>query len=369
MASIDKRPDRPTKPWRLRWREYPGGPQKTEHFVRKVDAENRLTKIQHDLLSGTYIDPTKARKTVEEYYVVWSARQPWRASSRESVEVAFRLHILPALGARPLGSIRRGDVEAWAAGLGMAASTARKVAQYLGTMFEAAVADGLVPSNPTRGAKRPRVESSPVVPFTQKQLDRLWELCPEWFHVGLVLGAMCGLRQGEAAGLVIDRLDLPRRTLKVDRQLLSPSDGPPVFGPPKTARSYRTVPLAEVAANAIAAHLERFGTGADGLVLHEGGRPVRRQRLDDVWEVLRDAAGLPKARYHDLRHTYASTLLSHGVSVAAAAEYLGHTPAVLLKTYAHLMPADHDRAREAIQSAFAEAPEDRVRTSEAGNGT
>ena len=71
-----------------------------------------------------------------------------------------------------------------------------------------------------------------------------------------------------------------------------------------------------------------------------------------MWAAVRDPAGVPSARYHDCRHTYASTLLSGGVSVAAAAEYLGHTPAVLLKTYAHLMPADHDRARSVVEATF-----------------
>jgi integrase len=362
MASVEKRPD---GKWRARWREYPGGPQKTKHFARKVDADRHLVKVQHDLLTGAYIPPEASRTLIGEYYLVWSKRQPWRNSSRESVETAFRIHILPALGARPLGAIRRGDVESWAAGLPIAATTARKVVQYLGTMFEAAVADGLVPANPTRGAKRPRIDAEPVVPFTADELDRLWEATPDWFRVALTLGAMCGLRQGEAAGLTVDRLDLPRRTLTVDRQLVSPSSGPAFFGPPKTARSHRRVPLADVAVTYLASHLEHFGTGEHGLVLHDNGQPLRRQRLDDYWVDLRDRAGVRYCRYHDCRHTYASTLLSGGVSVAAAAEYLGHTPAVLLKTYAHLMPADHDRARAVVESAFARAAEDSLRTNEA----
>ena len=77
---------------------------------------------------------------------------------------------------------------------------------------------------------------------------------------------------------------------------------------------------------------------------------------------MRDHAKLPTARFHDTRHTFASTLLSGGVSVAAAADYLGDSPALLMSTYAHLMPADHDRARTAVQSAFAELTEDSVRT-------
>ena len=45
-------------------------------------------------------------------------------------------------------------------------------------------------------------------------------------------------------------------------------------------------------------------------------------------------------------------LLSGGVSVAAAADYLGHSPAELLRTYAHLVPQDHDRARSIVQAAL-----------------
>ena len=83
------------------------------------------------------------------------------------------------------------------------------------------------------------------------------------------------------------------------------------------------------------------------------GRPLRRTWLGDLWRQLCVWAGLPGAVFHNCRHTFASTLLSGGVSVAAAADYLGHWPAVLLRTYAHLLPADHDRARQVIQSAFA----------------
>jgi integrase len=96
--------------------------------------------------------------------------------------------------------------------------------------------------------------------------------------------------------------------------------------------------------------------GRDDLVLHgSDGRALRRQRFGEVWRQTRARAGLPAARFHDTRHTYASVLLSGGVSVAAAAEYLGHTPGVLLATYAQLLPGDHDRARAVVEAAFAEA--------------
>ncbi|MGI8752441.1 MAG: tyrosine-type recombinase/integrase [Acidimicrobiales bacterium] len=347
MASVEKRPN---GQWRARWREYPGGPQRTKQFARKVDAEQHLVKTQHSLLTGSYVDPTKSRTTVEEFYRIWSDRQPWRITTKTAVATTFETHVLPTFGKRPLGSIRRGDLEGWAAKLPLATGSVRLAMQHLGSMLGAAVTDGLLVANPADQTKRPRAAAHPVTPLTAGEVVRLREAAPPWFAVALTLGAGCGLRLSEATGLTVDRVDFLRRELTVDRQMLPIGDLE--FGPPKTERSYRKVPLANMVVAELARHVEVHGTGRDGLVLHRDGEPMRRQRFGDVWRATRGGASLPDARYHDTRHTYASVLLSGGVSVAAAAEYLGHSPAMLLSTYAHLMPADHDRARAVVEAAF-----------------
>jgi integrase len=197
------------------------------------------------------------------------------------------------------------------------------------------------------------VEVEPVTPFTEAQVTKLRAAAPGWFGVAFTLGLGAGLRQSEATGLTLDRIDFLRRTLTVDRQLVSPTVDGVRFGPPKTKRSYRSVPLADAVVAELARHIEVHGVGDHDLVLHTPkGRPVTRQHFGDTWRSLRDRAERPKARFHDTRHTFASTLLAGGVSVPAVAEYLGHTPTELLRTYAHLMPGDHDRARSAVQSAF-----------------
>lgn len=142
-------------------------------------------------------------------------------------------------------------------------------------MLESAIADGLIATNPARGAKRPTVNAEPVVPFTTREVDALGAAAPGWFAVALHLGLGAGLRQSEAIPLTLDPVDFLRRPLTVDSQLESALGGEPTFGPPRTARSYRKVPLVDVVVKAL-------------------------------------------ARFHDTRHTYASTLLSGGVSVAAA---------------------------------------------------
>lgn len=365
MASVDKRPG---GRWRARWREYPGGPQKTKHFERKLDAERFLVDVQHKILSGTYVDPGLGRMTVATYYERWMARQVWRDSSRSAIESTFRRHVLPVLGARPLASVKRADVEAWARGVELAPSTVGSARQYLGTMFLAAVEDGLIPRSPCAGARMPKVDRAPVVPLGPEEVATLAEAAPAALSAAVVLAAGTGLRQGETTGLTVDRVDFLRRSLRVDRQLVTPSTGAPFLGPPKTASSYRTVPLPRLVVEALAGHLAELAPNDDGLVFHVAGKPIGRNRFGDLWRATAKRAGLPGVRFHDLRHHYASVLLSAGASIKAVQVNLGHASAkVTLDTYGHFMPDDEDRTRMAIDAAHARPAEDRLRT-EGGAG-
>lgn len=195
----------------------------------------------------------------------------------------------------------------------------------------------------------------PVEPAT---IAALAKASPDWFGIAIPLGLGLGLRQGEAAGLSIDRVDFLRRTVRIDRQLVTPAKGAPTLEPPKTASSFRTIPLPSFVGDALAAHIAEHGTGDHGLILHdEDGSPIGRNRFGDIWREMRTGVTV----YHDLRHTFASTLLSSGVSIKAVADWLGHANAtVTLTTYAHLMPVDEDRARGVLDRAF--SAEDSLRT-------
>lgn len=92
------------------------------------------------------------------------------------------------------------------------------------------------------------------------------------------------------------------------------------------------------------------------------GLPLDSDRFGHQWRRACRRAGVPGLGYHALRHTFASTLLSRGVSVKAVADWLGHAnPMVTLRTYAHLMPADEEVARAVLDAALA-PPADTVRT-------
>lgn len=152
----------------------------------------------------------------------------------------------------------------------------------------------------------------------------------------------------------MDRVQFLRRTLRVDRQLVTIDSASPTFGPPKTTRSNRSIPLAKFVGDQVAAHIAEHGTGDHGLILHlPDGRPIGRNRFGRIWRAARKTAGAEHVDYHDCRHTFASTLLSEGVSVRAVADWMGHaSPMVTLNTYAHMMPVDEDRGRLVLDSAL-----------------
>jgi len=354
MASIDRRAN---GTYRARWREYPGGPQKTKSFARKVDATRFLTTVEHSILSGSYVTPSAGKTTFREFSEVYLSRGAWRTSSRLAVETRLR-HVMPMLGARPLSSIRSGDVRAALCGLELGPSSVRDVRTQLAAVFAAAVEDGLVARSPVTTVKAPKVERAEVVPPTTAQVNALMAAAPDWYRPAIVLGAGVGLRRGEASGLTVDRVSWLERAIRVDRQWVTRVQ-PHCFTPPKTAASVRTIP---VAASVLAELGRSSSPAADGFVVNAGGAPITHGRWGQAWRTTAKRAGVEGLTYHSLRHYFATCLISAGCSVRAVQHALGHSSAsTTLNVYSHLFEADEDRIRSAVEAAFAPA-EDSLRT-------
>jgi len=356
MASVKRRPD---GKWRARYRS-PDGREHARHFDRKVDAEQWLVSVEHRKLTGEYVDPNAGRVTVEAYGEQWRAIQVHRPSTVAQVETNLRRHLYPVLGSRPIGAVRPSEVQAWVKGLSgdLAPSTVELVYRYAASIFRAAVEDRVITASPCRGIKLPKQERRRVEPITVEQVHALMAALPARYRALVLLGAGSGLRQGEAFGLTVDRVDFLRGSVVVDRQLVLAPGGPPTFGPPKTAASVRTVPIPELVVKGLSAHLAEFGRGPDDLIFtnSEGG-PIRRTRFSDVWRPAAKSAGLEAGTgFHALRHFYASALIHHGESVKVVQDRLGHaTAAETLDTYSHLWPDSEDRTRAAVALALAPA--------------
>jgi integrase len=147
--------------------------------------------------------------------------------------------------------------------------------------------------------------------------------------------------------------------VRIDRQWLS-RHGVSEFGPPKSAASNRTIPASDFVLDELGAYV---GRRHEGFLLHRDGEPVNYNDLGYWWRKAAKAAGVPTLRYHDLRHAFASMLISAGCSVKAVRHALGHaSAATTLNIYSHLWPGDDDVIRHAVDRALAQPAEDSLRT-------
>ena len=171
----------------------------------------------------------------------------------------------------------------------------------------------------------------------------------------MLTSAGLGLRQGEACGLTVDRVDVLRGRGTIDRQPVTPAGkGNAEPGPVKTPSSNRTLILPSSVRDVLAAHLAKYPAGESGLIFSSStGAPLRRSTWSDAFRSAARSLSI-EASTHDLRHHCASMLIAAGCSVRAVSQFLGHKNAVeTLTTYSHLWPNDEDRIAAAVDAGFA----------------
>jgi integrase len=174
-----------------------------------------------------------------------------------------------------------------------------------------------------------------------------------------------GLRQGELLALRWADVDLEGRRLAVRGSLHRPAGGGWTVEEPKTTRSRRPVVLAPLAVRALVAHrcrqgAERRAAGPrwadhDLVFPNRVGRPLANQNLiSRDFRPLLERLGLPRIRFHDLRHTAATLLLEAGVHPKVVSELLGHADVgTTLDLYSHVSPAMHAAAAQALGELLA----------------
>lgn len=300
--------------------------------------------------------------TVTQYLEAWleEAASQVRPTTLETYRMHVEVHLKPRIGAERLQELTPSTVQALYGALqrerGMCASTVRRVAATLRKACADAVDKKYIVANPAdRRAKLPKVDHD------RDGVDELqvWtpaELAAFLEHVGddrlyplWRLAAWTGMRRGELMGLTWRNVDLKGAVVRVQRARVVVKSGDVRESKTKTPQGRRSIDLDLVTLSALKAWKMRQereckawpGTWPDhGLVFClEDGTPLKPTHVSRWF--LRDeaAAGVPRIRLHDLRHTHASLLLAAGVPVKVVSERLGHhEPGLTMRVYQHLIP-------------------------------
>lgn len=348
------------------------------------EVRERLTRARHDLLQGVPVT-TADRQTVAAYLADWlrSTRHTVRATTFVSYEGHVRLHIVPSVGRVPLVKLTPTHLRALIEAR-LASGASPRSAQYTHSVLRRALGqaerDGIIPRNVAALVSPPRVRRAEIRPLGPDQArvmlaaaksDRLEAL----YTVAVALG----LRQGEALGLRWSDVDLDAALLRVSATLnrvprMLRGDDDRGRGSryrlesPKTARSRRSIPMPNVVVTALREHRvrqlsERFAAGPawdtswDLIFATTIGTPMDARNVSRAFEALLRRAGLPRVRFHDLRHSAATIMLAEGVQPRTIMETLGHSQiGVTMNVYAHVMPSMQRDAADRMDAVLRGKP-------------
>ena len=179
----------------------------------------------------------------------------------------------------------------------------------------------VIPASPCTRIRLPKAERRVVEPLPAAAIAALHEAITPRYRIMVVLGAGLGLREGEAFGLTVPRVDFLRRRVHIREQAQGGQ-----LAPLKTEASRRMIPADDWVLSTVTAHLQRYGPGPSRVVVtNVAGRIAQRNSFGECWRAAVKAAGLPPGtRYHDLRHFYASALIAADLNPKVIQARLGH---------------------------------------------
>lgn len=358
---------RPDGRWEARYTVHTseGPKRKTVYGRTRQEVADKLARALSDRSQGLSFEGSSLK--LEEYLDRWlpDIRDTVRQRTWERYEQIVRVHIKPALG-----RVKFKDLTAThARGLyreKLEGGSSPRTVQYIHTTLrkalQDAVSDGLIPRNAADGIKAPKPKKKEINPLSPEQARAFLEAVRgDRLEALYVLAVHRGLRQGELLGLRWEDVDLEAGKLQVRRTLSLTRQGH-VFEPPKNGKG-RCIELTEDTSGALKRHLTRQleeieALGDEyqdqGLIFPgEKGQPMRPWTLTRKLQKIMECAGLPHIRFHDLRHTCATLLLSKDVHPKFVQELLGHaTISITLDRYSHVMPAMGDRTKKAMEDVL-----------------
>ena len=283
-------------------------------------------------------------------------------------------HIRSGIGGVRLDRLDRDDVASWLEGLASGGQLSRRSIQIMRMVLRAAL-DDAVDLGELRRSPAARVGMPRNVAKTSRELDRtawtedelrlfLASTAGHRWAGPIRLAALYGLRRSELLGLTWSAVELRKGKVRIEKALIEVR-GRPEWSEGKNARSRRTIPVDKSVVTALKAHRrfqaeERLVAGADWqdqdlVIATRNGRPVSPGNFDQTLERLVRQAGVTRLTSHGLRHTAATHMVRHASDlgeIRAAADILGHSPDMLMRTYAHVMPESIRTVTDKIEQRY-----------------
>ena len=235
----------------------------------------------------------------------------------------------------------------------LAPSSVRHIHMMLHEALDAAVSEGMIAKNPTKGTVIPKNKRAEMRVLNEEQLDRfitMIEQEPLWYDF-FYTEITTGLRRGEICGLRWEDLDEQNGTLHIRRSVAGHGSDKTEQGDTKTEAGRRIILLPNSTFELLK---RRKKMKYSEWIFPEFLKPDLPISPDSAYRRLKEllkAGDLPDIRFHDLRHTFATHALKSGIDAKTLSGLLGHTNASFtLDTYTHITDDMKRNASNVVES-------------------
>lgn len=329
---------------------------KKQKLKRGFDRKKDAADFEREFLRKQAAAPDMKFRSLAELYLE-DVKINKKAVTYRTRESRIRLWILPYFGEMAVNEITPNHVRTWQNELKTATTAAGKplspayldniVVQFACVLNFARKYYGLTQNPATLAGNQIGEKTKSLQFWTQTQYESFIATFDKMDPARCLFDMLyfTGCRIGELLAVTPEDIDTDAGTLRINKTFLV-IGGKPTVTPPKTKKANRTIILPPFLCEELAAYMARlYGLENDSRIFLQS-----TSNIDFTFRKHIAAAGLPRIRIHDLRHSHVSLLIDLGFSALLIADRLGHEDvSVTLNTYAHLFPNRQSEIAEKLQ--------------------
>ena len=316
-------------------------------------------KLKADMLFGEWLD----------YWYETYCKPNARPATQRTYEGYIRLYLHPRLGSIPLNKVTTSDIQQMCTWMmtearldqkngdsGLSDSQVINCYSLCDRVLEKAVAEKLIVRNPAKGCKLPPNRPNEMKVLSREDMQKvLIQAKEENYYELFLLEFATGLRLGELMALQWDDVNLVTGELRINKQV-NLVGSKLVISEPKTKAAVRTLILPPSVRKVLAEYKTRVNSRWLFPSPKKDDLPIIPSAVSRRLHTLLEHAGCEQVRFHDLRHTFATNALAHGMDIKTLSTILGHvSSATTLNTYSHVTDEMRQRAAVKIDQGIAKA--------------